>query len=103
MIKVSVMYPYAAGKKFDIDYYTSKHMPMVVQKLGAVVKRMEIEQGLAGGEPGSPPAYLAAAHLYCDSAEAFQSALAPHMTEIFADVPNYTNVQPVMQISLVKV
>jgi uncharacterized protein (TIGR02118 family) len=102
MIKVSVMYPYAADKHFDIDYYASKHMPMVRQKLGAVVKKMEVEQGLAGGEPGSPPVYFGAGHLYCDSIEAFHAALAPHAPEIFADIPNYTDVQPVLQFSEVK-
>jgi uncharacterized protein (TIGR02118 family) len=102
MIKVSVMYPNGSGHHFDIDYYTGKHMPMVRQKLGATLKRMEVEQGLAGGQPGTPPTYLAAGHLYCDSVEAFQSAFEPHAAEIMADIPNYTNTQPVLQISEVK-
>lgn len=102
MIKVSVLYPHAAGKKFNIDYYASKHMPMVRQKLGAVVKKMEVEQGLFGGEPGAPPPYLAAGNFYVDSVEVFHSAFAPHAAEIMADVPNYTDVQPVLQFSEIK-
>jgi hypothetical protein len=31
MIKVSVLYPNSEGKKFDMGYYCSKHMPMVQQ------------------------------------------------------------------------
>ena len=29
MIKVSVIYPNTDGKKFDINYYTSKHLELV--------------------------------------------------------------------------
>jgi uncharacterized protein (TIGR02118 family) len=102
MIKVSVMYPNGQGHTFDIAYYTAKHMPMVKQKLGAALKSMAVEQGLAGGEPGSEPAYLAFGHLYFDTVEAFQAAFGPHAPGILADIPNYTNVKPVLQISEVK-
>jgi len=29
MIKVSVLYPNEKGKKFDMDYYGTKHLPLV--------------------------------------------------------------------------
>ena len=102
MIKVSVMYPNGFGHNFNIDYYTGKHMPMVKQKLGAALKNMAVEQGLAGGEPGAPPAYLAFGHLYFDTVQSFQDAFGPHAKDILADIPNYTNTQPVLQISEVK-
>ena len=35
MIKVSVMYPYVAGARFDHAYYRDRHMPMMKQWLGA--------------------------------------------------------------------
>jgi len=35
--------------------------------------------------------------------EAFQAAFGPHAKEIMADIPNYTSVQPVIQISEVKI
>ena len=39
-------------------------------------------------------------HLYFDSMEAFGAAMGSPMTgEIMADVVNYTNIAPVMQIS----
>jgi uncharacterized protein (TIGR02118 family) len=34
--------------------------------------------------------------------EAFQSAFGPHAEEIMADIPNYTDIQPTLQISEVK-
>jgi uncharacterized protein (TIGR02118 family) len=38
-------------------------------------------------------------HFTFDSVPAFQAAFAPHMNEIMADIPNYTSIQPVVQIS----
>ena len=52
--------------------------------------------------PGSPAIYIAMAHLLFESLESFQSAFGPHMDTILADIPNYTDIQPAMQISEVK-
>jgi uncharacterized protein (TIGR02118 family) len=103
MIKVSVLYPNKPGAKFDMAYYCAKHMPMVQQKLGAACKSVAVEQGIAGAMPGAPPAFIAMGHLYCDSAEAFQAAFVPHAQEIMADIRNYTDIEPTIQISDVKV
>jgi uncharacterized protein (TIGR02118 family) len=102
VIKVSVLYPNTAGCKFDMGYYLAKHMPMVQQKLGAACKRMAVEEGIAGGAPGAPATYVAMGHLYFDTTDAFQAAFAPHAQAIMADIPNYTNIQPTIQISEVK-
>jgi len=102
MIKVSVFYPNEEGKRFDTGYYFSKHIPMLQQKLGAACKGLAVEQGLAGAEPGSRPTYLIMFHLYFDSVEAFQAAFTPHAQAIMGDIPNYTNIQPTIQISEVK-
>jgi uncharacterized protein (TIGR02118 family) len=99
MIKVTVVYPNGPGAKFDMAYYTSKHMPMVQRACGAACKSIAAENGLSGGTPGSPAPYIALGHLTFDSVEAFQKAFAPHATEIMADIPNYTNIKPVIQIS----
>jgi len=103
MIKVSVFYPNEEGKKFDICYYCNKHMPMVQQKLGAACKRVGVEQGLGGAEPGSRATYIAMCLLYFDSVEAFQTAFGPHAQPIMGDIPNYTGIQPTIQISEVKI
>jgi uncharacterized protein (TIGR02118 family) len=98
MIRVSVLYPNSAGARFDMAYYTSKHMPMVQKKV-STCKGIAAEKGVAGGAPGSQPTYIAAGYLLFDSVEAFQSGFGPHAQEILADIPNYTNTQPVIQIS----
>ncbi len=102
MVKVSVLYPNTAGCKFDMTYYLAKHMPMVKQKLGAACKSMAVEEGIAGGAPGAPATYVAMGHLYFNSSDAFQSAFGPHAQDILGDIPNYTNIQPTIQISEVK-
>jgi uncharacterized protein (TIGR02118 family) len=90
------------GPPFDWAYYTGTHMPMVGQKLGAALLSMTVEQGIAGGSPGSPPAFVALAHLTFESVPAFQAAFTPHAAEIMADIPNYTSIDPLIQISEVK-
>lgn len=102
MIKVSVLYPYQAGARFDMGYYLDKHIPMVRRKLGAACKGVLVESGVGGGAPGAPPAYATMAHLSFDSVDAFQAAFGPHAATIMADIPNYSSVQPVVQISEVK-
>ena len=102
MIKVSVMYPNGAATKFDWGYYLDSHMPMVQGKLGAACQKIRIDQGLGGGQPGAPAAYVAMCHLYFDSVDAFQQAFGAHGDAIVADIPNYTNAQPTVQVSEVK-
>ena len=103
MIKVSVMYPFAAGARFDHEYYRDKHLPMVKQRMGAHCLRYTIDKGLAGGTPGADPAYIGMCHIFCDSVAAFQAGFGPHAAEIMADIANYTDLTPVIQISEVVV
>jgi uncharacterized protein (TIGR02118 family) len=102
MIKVSVMYPNGPGATFDMDYYVNSHMPMVRKKLAPALLGMQIEQGVGGAEPGSAPTYLGLGHLIFASVESFGEAFAPHAEAILGDIPNYTNTQPVIQVSDVK-
>ena len=41
-------------------------------------------------------------HLLFDSVEAFQASFGPHAQEIMADIPKYTNTEPTLQISEMK-
>lgn len=103
MIKVSVMYPHKPDARFNHEYYRDKHMPMVKDRMGDTCKYYTIDKGLAGGTPGSAPAYIAMAHLFCESIETFQAGFGPHANEIMADVSNYTDVTPLIQIAEVMV
>jgi uncharacterized protein (TIGR02118 family) len=103
MIKVSVFYADRAGSKFNMDYYCNSHIPMVREKLGAACKSAAVEQGMSGATPGSRPGFVAMGHLYFDTVEAFQTAFGPHAQAIMADIPNYTDIEPTIQISEVKI
>jgi uncharacterized protein (TIGR02118 family) len=102
MIKVSVMYPNSSGARFDMTYYLDRHMPMVGTLIGSALKGMTVEEGLAGAEPGAPAPYVALCHLSFETVDAFQAAFAQHGGTILADIPNYTNTQPTVQVSQVK-
>jgi uncharacterized protein (TIGR02118 family) len=102
MIKISVLYPNNEGAKFDMAYYCQTHMPLVKRLLGAAVKGMAVDQGIGGFGPGTPAPYVAVGHLLFDSVEAFQTAFEPHAQAIMGDIPNYTNLEPTIQVSDVK-
>jgi uncharacterized protein (TIGR02118 family) len=99
VIKVSVMYPNTPGARFDHDYYRDKHLPLLKARMGEACRSYTIDKGVAGGAPGQSPTYVAMCHIFCDSVAAFQGAFGPHAPEILSDIPNYTDVQPVVQIS----
>jgi uncharacterized protein (TIGR02118 family) len=103
MIKVSVMYPNKSGARFDHQYYRDKHMPLVKARMGDACKYYTVDKGLAGGAPGDPATYVGMCHIFADSVEAFQKSFGPHAKEIMADIANYTDIAPVMQISEVVV
>jgi uncharacterized protein (TIGR02118 family) len=58
-----------------------------------------VDKGLAGGAPGTPPTYIGMCHIFSDSVETFQKGFGPHTEEIMADIPKYTDVTPILQIS----
>ncbi len=99
MIRVTVLYPNRPDARFDAIYYREKHIPMVRRLLGPALKGITVEGGLSGEAPGSPPPYLASVHLAFESQEAFEAAFGPHDAIITQDIPHYTNIEPVVQIS----
>jgi uncharacterized protein (TIGR02118 family) len=99
MINVSVLYPNQEGAKFDLTYYLNKHTPLVKERLGAALKRASIDVGINGGAADSRPPYFVICNLTFDSVDAFNAAFAPHAAEILGDIPNYTDVKPLIQVS----
>ena len=97
MIKVSVMYPKSEDRKFDMNYYREAHLPMAQRLVGERLKSFSIDQ--AAAVPGLPAPYAVIANLLFDSLETMQAALAEHGPTLMADIPNFTNAQPVIQVS----
>ena len=62
-----------------------------------------VEKGLGGGAPDSPATYAAMGNLYFDSLDSFQNSFGPNAEKIMGDLPNFTNIEPVIQISEVMI
>jgi len=99
LIKVSIMYPFAEGKTFDMEYYETKHMPMVAGFLGSNLVKYTIEKGLASGIPNQPLSYMAIGTFYVKSLDDYQAAIGPNRDAIRADFANYTNIAPIILVS----
>ena len=99
MIKVSVMYLYTEGARFDHAYYRDRHMPMAKASLGGACAYYTVEKGLAGTAPDAPPTFVAMCAFFCDSAEGYRAAMQEHWAEIRGDIANYTDITPVLQFS----
>jgi uncharacterized protein (TIGR02118 family) len=93
MIRVTVLYPAGPGKRFDMEYYTGRHIPMVKQRLGGALEGAEVYAAVPGAG-GAPAPFVATTHLHFESAPAFQAAFGQHAREIMADLPNYTDIAP---------
>jgi uncharacterized protein (TIGR02118 family) len=90
MIRMSVHYPAAEGVTFDHDYYKNSHVPLCCSTWNVAA---EIDKGISGPN-------VAAVHFFFESMEQFQSAMGSSETgAVMADVPNYTNATPVIQVS----
>lgn len=100
-VKISILYPYAEGKTFDMEYYTNKHMPMVAELFGEPLIRYDIEKGIAGRNPDEPLSYVAIGSFYFDTLESYKEAFGRNAERILNDIPNYTDIEPAVQISAV--
>ena len=105
MVKISILYPLSTGAKFDMDYYLGKHMPMSIERLSAQkgFKGVSVERGLGGDRPGADPTYIALCHYVFESIEDFLAAFTPYAAVLQNDMPNYTDIKPVIQLSEVEI
>jgi len=103
MVTISMLYTH--GSKFDLDYYFNTHMPMSVERLSTHpgFRGVSVVRGIGGGRPGSEPVYVAMCHYLFDSLEDFLAAFTPHAALLQADMANYTDTQPIIQISAVEI
>lgn len=96
MIRVTLLYPKTDDSTFDMDYYTSSHMPMFAAAFGDSCTGWGADQIVSGP-------YECVAWVTVESMEAFRATMTEHGGPVKADVPNYTNVEPVMAIGNVVV
>lgn len=101
MVRISILYPNSKGSRFDLRYYVEKHMPMSIELLSAHpgFKGVSVEHGVGGGTPGSEAAFVVMCHFQFDSADSFMAAFMPHAAALQGDMPNYTDIEPVIQVN----
>lgn len=99
MVVMSVMYPSTEGGHFDYDYYVNTHIPLVRKNLGPTgLKDVQVLKGLP--VEGGQPLYVAIANLIFESPEAFGASVSgPAIIEVRDDIPNFTNIEAVRQVS----
>ena len=87
MICMTILYPKADDSTFDMDYYTSTHMPMVAEAFGDACLGW-------GAATVTSRNYCAMSWLMIENMEIFNAVTAEHGATFDADVVNYTNLQP---------
>ena len=102
MVKVSVLYPNGENKIFNMVYYCNARLPMVGKLLGDSLKGATVEKGLGGTTPGSIAPFTGMGNMYFDSVEDFGKAFGPNAEKIMGNLPNFTNIEPIIQVSEVQ-
>ncbi len=99
MVVLTVIYPKTAESYFDLRYYLHEHIPLVKARLNAMgLQSINVLRGATALDGGSP-AFELIAQLTFDSLQQVQESLGKHGQEIMADIPKFTNIQPLIQIN----
>ena len=99
MIRVSALYPNAQGSRFDAQYYVERHEPFARDMLAPFgLGEIRTVIGLCTLDD-APPAFWAISEMTFATRDQFDAAMNQCGERLFADLPNYTDVAPVLQIS----
>ena len=100
MIRVTVSYPNEQGKKFDWDYFTNTHLPLAHEHLDPLgLVKLEVDKGISGPDPSAPPSFTAVVHMIFNTVDEVHEAFKAAGRPVMGDAPNYTDIQPTIQIS----
>lgn len=75
---------------------------MVAGFLGKNLKFYEINKGIAGRTPTDKVPFVAIGYFYCYDVTEYNKAIAQNIDTIINDIKNYTNIQPIIQISEIR-
>jgi uncharacterized protein (TIGR02118 family) len=99
MVKIGSFYPNVAGKTFDMKYYCEKFVPFLRELFGDALKGVVVDHGVYGGEPDAGPFFIAMGQFYFDTQEEAIASYFANLDKIKAERPNFTDIEPVIQIS----
>jgi uncharacterized protein (TIGR02118 family) len=94
---ITVLYPNKPGVTFDFEYYLKHHATLIDRLYGASIAKLELRRGSATPD-GSPAPHIAIINIWIADQAAFDAAGVKHGATLIADVPNFTNTLPVIQI-----
>jgi uncharacterized protein (TIGR02118 family) len=94
---ITVLYANKPGVTFDFDYYLKKHATLIHRLYGKGIAKLELRRGVTSAD-GSPPPHIAVISIWIGNQEIFDAAQAKHAPELIADVKNFTNTMPSIQI-----
>ncbi len=96
---ISVMYPSDSGTKFDVDYHMQIRIPLVEARWGSFgLSDLTVLRGVPGPD-GAAPGFSTMALLTFGSMQPFQLASSKHGRDVFGDVANFTDGQPIVQFN----
>lgn len=82
-----------------MEYYETKHMPMVAGYLDSNLVKYTIEKGLASGIPNTPLPFIAIGSFYVKNLSEYQASIGPNIDTIRSDFSNYTDIRPIILVS----
>jgi uncharacterized protein (TIGR02118 family) len=103
MVKITILYPNKPGSRFDVEYYLNTHMPLSARLLGPAVKAISVEIGRSAIAPDDPPPFAAICGFTCETVQAFSDAFLPVAGQLQGDMLNYTDIEPTIQISDIRI
>jgi uncharacterized protein (TIGR02118 family) len=99
MIRLTALYRNSEGSRFDFDYYVKTHLQLARERLADFgMGRIEVERGIEAMD-GERAAYICVAHADFSDMADLKRGFEEHGEELLADVPNYTDIEPEVQIS----
>jgi uncharacterized protein (TIGR02118 family) len=90
---ITVLYPNTPGVTFDFEYYLKHHATLIDRLYGNSIAKLELRRGSS-----TPAPFIAIINIWIADQDAFDSAGAKHGATLIADVPNFTNTMPTIQI-----
>jgi len=70
--------------------------------LGKNLKYYEIDKGIAGRTPTDKVPFVAIGYFYIADVAEYNKAIVQNRDAVVNDIKNYTNIQPIIQISEIK-
>ena len=92
---LTILYPNSDGVRWDVEYYRTHHMPLIMKLYGKeAIKRFELRKG-AMDQTGGAPTYIGSVNIYINDQAAFDAAGKQHGPTLVKDVPHFSSVMPI--------